>query len=337
MDTRGQISGQPAWDTWIDALVREQGSLATVAERLAAARGHQEEIASIERALRRLRVRGSLPGGVWGRRLLAVFGPPADIDARLRFMGSYHSRFVDLPTPLCTDLLRLWDRPPTLESRDGRAWISLGWAVLALRERRWEEAAACFVRARKDARDPAARAELALGEAVLATRRDPLTMPPVLDEAETALREVEGVDHACLAARLAGQRAWVLNRRGEVALGEAQHLALPVGPAIPAFAVARRENGLAYARHRQGDPQGALTHARASVKAAGDAGHVRLRAMALLMVSRVAAGTPEGVEARQRAEAIAAMLVDPTLAQRAAGPSSGDGSNESEPERRGTE
>jgi hypothetical protein len=315
MDPRGQVSGHPGWDTWLEGLVREHGSWTAVAERLVAARGHQDELASVERALRRLRGRGALPGGVWGRRLLAAFGPPADVTARLRFMGSYHSRFVDLPVPLCADLLRLWDRPPASESREGRAWLALARGSLALRERRYDDAAAAFASVR--AEDPAAAAEAALGTARLATRGDPHRMPDSLDVAEDAIRGVTGPDHANLAARLAGQRAWVFNRRGEPARGEALHRALPDGPEVPAFARARRENGLAYARHAAGDPGSALAHARASARAAGDAGHVRLRAMALLMIARVAAGTPEADEARARARAIAMELQDAVLLGRA--------------------
>jgi hypothetical protein len=48
-----------------------------------------------------------------GHRLLATFGLPRDVDDRLRFMGSYHARFIDLPVSLCAALVQLWDRPPT--------------------------------------------------------------------------------------------------------------------------------------------------------------------------------------------------------------------------------
>src|SRR5690606_37253172 len=91
---RGQNSGQPTWAVYLDALVEEHGSLAAISERLAALGGWRDDVDSITRALRRLRQRGSLPGGKWGDRLLRAFGLPADIDARLRFMGAYHSRFV---------------------------------------------------------------------------------------------------------------------------------------------------------------------------------------------------------------------------------------------------
>ena len=140
MPARGQNSGQPSWGAYLDALADEHGSLAAVSERLAATHGWREEVESITRALRRLRDRGSLPGGKWGDRLLRTFGLPGSVDARLRFMGSYHSRFVDLPVPLCSDLVQLWDRPPTSESKAGRLWLSLARATLALRQQLPDEA-----------------------------------------------------------------------------------------------------------------------------------------------------------------------------------------------------
>ena len=125
MPTPGQNYGQPTWGVYLGGLIAEHGSLVAVSERLAATHGWRDDVESITRALRRLRQRGSLPGGKWGDRLLRTFGLPASVDARLRFMGSYHSRFVDLPVPLCADLVQLWDRPPTNESRAGRLWLSL--------------------------------------------------------------------------------------------------------------------------------------------------------------------------------------------------------------------
>lgn len=65
METRGQNSGQAGWDTYVDGLVAEHGSLANLGERLAALRGHAEDVESITRALRRLRQRGTLPGGTF--------------------------------------------------------------------------------------------------------------------------------------------------------------------------------------------------------------------------------------------------------------------------------
>ncbi|MBL8784894.1 MAG: hypothetical protein JNJ59_08355 [Deltaproteobacteria bacterium] len=316
MTAHGQDSGHD-WETYLDALVAERGSLAAVAEALAATRGHVDDVDSVERALRRLRKRGTLPGGTWGARLLRAFGVPAPVEERLRFMGCYHSRFEDLPVPLCRDLVQLWDRPPTSESAAGRVWLPLARANLALRDRQFEEARP-FLRTAYAAavREVRGRIEAALGLALLATQADATRMPPELAEVEGLLADVDGADAACLRARWAAQVAWVENRRGEFARAEAALRALADGPEVPAFARSRRENGLAYARHKQGDP-GAVEHARAAARFAGDAGHVRLRAMALLMIARVAEDDGERMDARERARAIARQLQDEMLAVRA--------------------
>ena len=53
------------WDRYVAWLVDEHGTLAAVADRLAAARGYAEGVETVERALRRLRQRGTLDGGAW--------------------------------------------------------------------------------------------------------------------------------------------------------------------------------------------------------------------------------------------------------------------------------
>ena len=122
----GQDPGHlPAGFAWADLLARQvaaRGSLSAVAEKLAEQRAFREDVATIERGLRRLRARGHQDGGVWGQRLLRAFGLPSDVENRVRWMGQYHTRFTDLPTSVCRELLQLWDRPPVSES-PARAWI----------------------------------------------------------------------------------------------------------------------------------------------------------------------------------------------------------------------
>lgn len=323
MATRGQKSGQPPagvaldWGEYIDGLVAEHGALVALAERMAALRAYQEDVESICRALRRLRVKGAASGGVWGDRLLRTFGLPQPVDERLRFMGQYHSRFVDLPLPLGLDLVRLWDRPPTNQSADGRVWLSLARATLDLRARRFDEAREHLHTARALApSDPAAAIELALALGVLDTREHPDATPACLDAVPDLLATLDGADHDCLHARYVGQLAHALNHRGELDRALELHRALPDAATTHPFARSRRANGLAYSHHRRRERDLALDHARRAATYAGDAGHVRLRAMALLMISRVAGGTPEAEDARARAEAIAAMLAEPTLQAR---------------------
>ena len=324
MASRGQKPGQVAgvaldWGGYLDALAVEHGSLAAVGERLAATRAFRDDLESITRALRRLRGRASLPGGKWGDRLLATFGLPRSVDDRLRFMGSYHARFVDLPVPVCADLVQLWDRPPTSESRAGRRWLSLARATLALRGRRFEEAEGHLATAASaDDGDPAGRAEVALGQGVLAARERPAELPAVLAPVAGWIDAAVGPDALCLRARYIGQVAHALNHAGEIDRALALHRAIPDGPEVPAFARSRRANGLAYGHHRRGEHAQALVQARLAATFAGDAGHVRLRAMALLMVARVAGASDEGRDAHGRAAAIAEALDDDTLRRRTA-------------------
>jgi hypothetical protein len=323
MASPGQKPGQAGvaldWGRYVDGLAAEHGSLAAVADRLASARAFREDQESIARALRRLRGQGSRPGGKWGDRLLTTFGLPGAVDDRLRFMGSYHARFVDLPVALCADLIQLWDRPPTSESHAGRGWLSLARATLALRRRRFEDAEGHLATAAAArVTDPAARIELALGQALLASRARPADIPPALAPVPGWLEEVGGHDADCLRARWVGQIAHALNHAGDVDRALALHGDLPDGIEVAPFARSRRANGLAYGHHRRGETDLALLAARRAATFAGDAGHVRLRAMALLMVARVAGASAEGRDAHARAASIARALGDEILIQRCA-------------------
>jgi hypothetical protein len=327
-DAPGQDSGQGAasplpagfsWEDYVAFLVEREGSLAAVAERLVARRGYADDAGSVERALRRLRARGQRDGGTWGARALAAFGLPEAVDARARWMGAYHSRFNDLPLVLCRDLVRLWDRPPVSDAPGARTWLALAHATVLLRAADVEGAAAQLSRARASWRGaPAeARAELLLAEAFVASRRAPERVPALLAEVEPLLHEpMPAADRACLRARWIDQRAYDLNKqRGDrapdPAAAEALYRALPAEGA-PAFALCRRANGLAYARWKQGFPAEGAAFAREACRHAGDGGHLRLRAMALSMLSRIAPGD-EAADAKRRALAIAASLDDEQL------------------------
>ena len=330
MAARGQKPGHPAaagtplvWAAYVDGLIAEHGSLAAVCERLGGVRGFREDVESIGRALRRLRAKGSQSGGAWGERLLRTFGLPAAVGARLRFMGQYHSRFVDLPVPLATDLVQLWDRPPVSESRTGRLWLSLARATLALRGDDAAEAAVHLATAAAVAPgDPVGQIELAFGQALLESRDRPADVPAALADVPALLAGVAGADGDCLRARYVGQVAHALNRAGDVDRALAIHLELPDGAGTHPFARSRRANGIAYGQFRRGERDAALASARLAARFAGDAGHVRLRAMALLMVARVAGAggargdVLEGQDARARARAIAVALEDSILLAR---------------------
>lgn len=301
------------WASYVDWLVASAGSLAAVADRLCAHRGYKDDAGSVERALRRLRRRGTRDGGTWGARALAVFGLPDAVHQRVRWLGQYHSRFTDLPASMGADLLRAWDQPPTTESRTGRAWIALGHTSLAIRARDHAAAAGHLARARVDlaGAPPLARIEAVLASAYLASSDAPAGVGALLDQVAPLLGEITDThEHACLHARWVDHRAYERNRAGDHAAAEALYRTIPED--APPFARARRDSGLAYARWKQGDHDAAAEHARRAAEHAGDGGHVRARAMALGLYARIA----DDPEARARAIAISQQLEDETMLAR---------------------
>ncbi|MBK9263203.1 MAG: hypothetical protein IPM54_25785 [Polyangiaceae bacterium] len=311
-----------SWADHVAWLVEKHGSLAAVAERLSALRGYADDVATIERALRRLRSRGQLDGGTWGARVLAAFGLPGAVDARARWMGAYHSRFNDLPLPVCRDLVRLWDRPPISDAPTSRIWLALAHSTCALRANESDAAQTHLRRAHASfaKAPPEARIELLLVEAYIASRADVAAVPALLARIEPFLAEdMPAHDKACLHARWIDQRAYEKNRTApgktaDHAGAEALYRTIKEENA-PAFALCRRANGLAYARWKQGFADEAAGFARIAADHAGDGGHLRLRAMALNMLARIVGGH-EGAEARRRAAAIAASLDDEALRMR---------------------
>jgi hypothetical protein len=319
----GHDSGQAGfdWADYVDWLISSTGSLAAVADKLCASRGYKEDVGSIERALRRLRTRGTQSGGTWGTRAVAIFGLPSAIGDRVRQLGQYHSRLAELPVSMCEDLLRVWDKPPITESRTGRAWIAVARASIALRLANHEEAIAILGRARADlgpeasarggdtdsASDRPARIEALLIRAYVASRTDLAMVPALLDSVEPLIANVtDTADRACLLARMADHRAYELNQRGDHVGAEAVYRAMP--DAGPTFARTRRANGIGYARWKQGHAD-AADYARAAIDFAGDGGHLRGRAMALRLYARVTGDA----DAQGRAIAIAQHLEDETL------------------------
>jgi len=320
LDEGGQETGQAAGFTWGDllsALIEAHGTLSAVAWRLIE-QAQGDDVASIERALRRLRRRGQLDGGVWGQRLLRVFGVPATIESRVRWMGLYHSPFGDLPLPLCIDQLRLWDRPPVSTSR-ARVWLHLAHASCALRARALDDASAHLARATAALAGQAghddARIELALVGAFVASQRGE-SAHAALDDADRMLTAATLApdDAACFRARLVDQRAYQRNRAGDHAAALALYESLPAADLHP-FASYRRDAGRAFGRLRLGRPEDALDLALRACEHAGDGGYTRLRAMGLLLVAQIQ-GEPTGDAARARARAIALRQGDGELLAR---------------------
>jgi hypothetical protein len=302
------------WGAYVAWLVARHGTLAAVAEALAAERGHAEEQGSIERALRRLRTRGGRDGGTWGLRVLRRFGMPDDVTSRVRWMGQYHTRFSDLPRALCLELLRPWDRPPVSES-PARAWVQLGLAGVALRGREHERAHACL-REAKRAAEGVARLEWLLAQSFAISRDDPERARALVEEAEALLAALpptamDADDRACYRARCVDHHGWHANVvRRDHAAARALYDALPEHG--PPFARVRRDNGLGWSLLRLGDREGAHACAVRAVEAAGDGGSLRLRVMALGLLAATLEDEAAAA-ARRRAAEIAERLDDEAL------------------------
>jgi hypothetical protein len=309
------------WREYVAALVQEHGTLTAVAWKLLEHGDGPDDVASVERALRRLRERSQSDGGVWGRRLLRQFGMPRTIEERLRWMGLYHSPFNDLPIALCEDQLRLWDQPPVSTSR-ARVWLELAAASVALRRRAFDEAQVKLTAAAKtlaagaaDAKSSAAaRAEESLVRAYLQSRvGTDAGVLSALSQAEQLLAEgsLTDGDQACFVARLVDQQAFRLNRQGEHAAALALYRALPAADIHP-FASYRREAGLAFGALKLGDVESARRHVLAACEFAGDGGYTRLRVMSLIMLARIEKGAAAQATLA-RAHAIAVRLDDEEL------------------------
>lgn len=308
-----ELTGGLSWGELLDSLVATHGTLTAVAWKLIE-HADGDDVASVERALRRLRTRGQRDGGRWGQHLIRVFGVPAPIETRLRWLGHYHSPFNDLPVGLCLDQLRLWDRPPIATSR-ARVWLHLGFASCALRTRRFDDAVTHARRAGAalaalPADYDAARIELVLVQAYTASR---IGEPVELDAAARLLATatLSDDDRACFEARLADHRAYHLNRAGDHASALALYESIPAN--VHPFASYRRDAGRAYGTWKLGDRDRAVELARVACEHAGDGGYTRLRAMGLLMIWKISGDD----DARARARAIADRLGDDELRTRA--------------------
>ena len=309
------------WQRYLEQLTAEHGGWTALTHllirRAGPSVGLPDDPGTIERGLRRLKTRGNAPGGQYGRWLLRYFGVPRPLDDTARWMGQYHARFADLPLSMREAQLLLWDRPPIAES-PAACWIHLGLASVALRRRDLHDARLRLARA-NGATQPAAQVESALLEARLnmdtgqAARAD-----EVLARAQEQITRLPpGGERDCYHARWADQRAYHLIHAGPVAcLPEAARLYRSIASRSPAaFALFRRNHGLAYCHWKLGDRDRAIRHARAAVEHAGDAGLLRFRVMALQLLAYIEPREARGL--RRRAGRIIAELEHTDLASRA--------------------
>jgi len=301
------------WERYLEQLTAEHGGWTALTHLLIRRAGEAIELpddpGSIERALRRLRSKGNAPGGQYGRWLVRYFGVPQPLEDTARWMGQYHGRFADLPVSLREAQLRLWDRPPIAES-PAACWIHLGLASVALRRGDRASAEQRLARVRGPSVPAAAQAEALLMHARLAMDGgDAAGAQRALDDAETPIAALaDGVDRDCYRARWLDQRAYHLIHGGpKPQLAAAARLYRSIDARSPAaFALFRRDHGLAYCHWKLGDAARAAEHARAAVEHAGDAGLLRFRAMALELLAHI--DPRQAGAARARARRIAAEL-----------------------------
>ena len=314
------------WGDYVERWVTEHGGWVPLADALMHRAGAGVEIAddalTVERGLRRLARRGHKPGGQYGRWMLRYFGFTSPIASWVRWLGTYHTRFSDLPSSLRLEQLALWNRPPIAES-PLVCWIYLGLAHAHHSRLELELCEHWLARAEKLAPSAgdAAEIEAALLRAEVAFEAGERT------EAERRHRAVgERLDHVALPgqdadayrARLEHHRAWHYTRprAGEaidIARARVHYAAIPDSP--QPFVTFRRHLGLAYCAWQLGDPAEAARLARRAVDAAGDGGLVRMRVMALNMLSRVVPAD-EAAELHARARSMAVALEDEELLRR---------------------
>ncbi len=236
----------------------------------------------------------------------------------MQWMGSYHTRFTDLPCGLCLEQLRAWDRPPLSEG-PSRIWLLIGLAGVALRGRDFGRAEELLAEAegRRERAGAAAQIEWLLARIyLLGKRREDAPVQGLLAEAERIFsaeqEEIAPEDRRCLQARLIDHRAFYLNigPKRDPAAALALYRALPEDG--PPFAGYRRASGMAWSLRGLRRHEEARAQARLACDLAGDGGFVRLRAMALNLLARLHP-EPEAAAFRLRAQQIADRLEDEEL------------------------
>ncbi|MFC4009374.1 hypothetical protein ACFOY2_19230 [Nonomuraea purpurea] len=301
------------WQRYLEHLTEEHGGWTalthTLMRRAGPWAGLPIDPGTIERGLRRLRSRGNASGGQYGRWLLHYFGVPQPLDDTARWMGRYHGRFADLPLSLREAQLRLWDRPPIAES-PAACWGHLGLASVALRRRNPQDARLRLAHAAETAYvvDTAHMADTGHGfktaHMAVAAQVESALLEARLEmdagqaaHADEALARARaqvarlppGGERDCYHARWADQRAYRLIHAGpQPRLLAAARLYRSINVHSPAaFALFRRDHGLAYCHWKLGDRDRAIHHARAAAEQAGDAGLLRFRVMALQLLAHI--------------------------------------------------
>jgi hypothetical protein len=314
------------WSEYVERWVGDCGGWLPLADQLIHRAGDRVEVPSdpqtVERGLRRLAQREHKPGGQYGRWMMRFFGVTPPLEQWVRWLGTYHARFADLPSGLRLEQLALWNRPPVSESPLA-CWIHIG---IASAHHSRLDIAACehwLARAERQssAAGTAAPIEIALLRAELATSRDDHALAEQLERAIEALlgsAQLLPTDELPYRARLAAVAAARFTRppsgvAPDVHRARACYAAIP-DTAIP-FVAFRKSVGLAYCAWKLGDLDEATRLAQRAVDEAGDGGLMRMRVMALNMLSRILEG-PSAAAVNERARRMAMALEDEDLLRR---------------------
>lgn len=312
----------PAGLTWAEYIARwvgDRGGWVALADELIH-RAESVDIAgdalTVERGLRRLARRHHKPGGQYGRWMLRFFGFMTPIEQWVKWLGADHTRFSDLPSGLRLEQLALWNRPPIAESPLA-AWIHVG---IASAHHSRLDTTACdewLQRAERGAHAAglAAEIEVALVRAQLeSTAGDHAAAARRHRAIEPRLANMPAAESLAYRARLAHQQAELCTRpvNGEPDLERARaHYESIPDSTIP-FVSFRKAVGLAYCAWKLGDVPNAIQLAQHAVDDAGDGGLVRMRVLALNMLSRVI-GAEQAVMVNERARRMAVALEDEDL------------------------
>jgi hypothetical protein len=315
-----------SWGEYVERWVDDCGGWLPLADQLIDRAQALVEIPldpqTVERGLRRLAKRGHTSGGQYGRWMLRFFGFTSPIEHWVKWLGTYHSRFADLPCSLRLELLALWNRPPISES-PLVCWIEHGIAIAHHSQLDFESCWAWLARAEKHApaAGAAAEIEVALFAAQLEVDADDrVAVQRRYNLIEERLRTtpLAAADELSYRARLADLKSRHFSRpiAGEpldLERARAHYEAIP-DSTVP-FASFRKHAGLAYCAWRLGHDAEARVLAQRAADDAGDGGLVRMRIQALNMLSRVVP-TDEAEVINARARSMAAALEDENLLRR---------------------
>jgi hypothetical protein len=317
------------WGEYIGRWATDVGGWMQLADALIHRAGESVEIAldpqTVERGLRRLATRGHKPGGQYGRWMLRFFGFASPIEELVKWMGQYHTRFADLPSGFRLEHLNLWNRPPVSESRLA-CWIHLGVAYAQLGKADVSACDSALVHAERLASraGPAAEIETALLRARVQTDagdREAASAGYVAIEARLTTAGLPLADERVFRARLAEQRAFhitlsITNDVPDVEAARALYASIEDEPYLP-YVSFRKATGLAYCAWKLGDRDEAVRLAQEAIEHAGDGGLVRMRVMALNMLTRVLTGDA-ATAVHNRARRMATLLEDEDLLNRVA-------------------